>query len=139
MPSFRMSFSQSFTGGVRVVVHKQGTMPILDNGVNVPAGHHTTIRLQVSRHKLLGPPYDNCTPSQDWTSDDFIYSKSACEQLCLQTEIIRDCGCITGQLLSSQDMRNQNSFCRTINITNESLPVLQKVYKIIYIFIFIIT
>ncbi len=130
MPYFRMSLSEPFATGVRLAVHEAGTVPVMSTGINIASGLHTTIRIQVTKRKMLPPPYSTCFVNNTWPSSFgiFNYSRSACSELCIQDITIKECSCISGYLLSLQTMRTHHRFCQQIGngSTHDELVALNK-------------
>ena len=119
MPSIPVGLGNVFTDGARVVIHSPQTQPILSEGVNVEAGEHTTISVQLNRVDRLGRPYNDCDDKLNvnmcWPDmgfgDKIKYRREYCEYYCKQWEVLRNCDCITGSIPSIYSMRKNVSFC----------------------------
>ena len=119
MPSIPIGLGKVFTDGARVVIHSPQTQPILSEGINVEAGEHTTVSVQLNRMDRLGRPYnecddklhvDMCWPDMD-CNEKIRYRREYCEYYCKQRAVLRNCDCISGSIPSIYRMRENVSFC----------------------------
>ena len=119
MPAFPTGLGGVFTDGARVLVHPRGSVPLMEDGVNVEAGYHSTITLHLERRQRLGEPYSDCEHEPHlgrcWEGIDLgssrTYGHQQCIEFCVQRQILEKCGCITGSRLSLYPMRQNVTLC----------------------------
>ena len=120
--------------GARLAVHARHTLPNIKEGITVSPGHETTVRMSQTHRKLIPEPFSNCSYREllDDVDDNqnnsiksdmafkFSYSQEACEELCLQDNIIGDCTCITPYLAFLPRHVRIVNFCAYLNATLKS-------------------
>ena len=71
--------------GMRVTIHEQNTSPDIGSmGIDIEPGKSTTIVLSTEKILSLPPPYGHCKLNQKPPFDNFVYTKHACVQSCVQ-------------------------------------------------------
>ncbi|KAF6035923.1 hypothetical protein EB796_005763 [Bugula neritina] len=93
--------------GIRVLVHRQGELPNMDKGFNVPPGLRSSVALSYYEiERLKGEYYSNCTSGVEFTPhgnfSDFVipgtYSLQGCYEMCIQLLTYKRCGCLNSLL-----------------------------------------
>lgn len=110
----------SDTTGVRVMVHRRGTIPDPLTAISVSPGTETTIFLKQTDSTHLPYPYGNCTERQ--TDDDsarpdsLVYNVESCLAGCRQRQVIEKCGCIDPFMLFTEEELHQGNhrFCNNV-------------------------
>ncbi|KAG0428858.1 hypothetical protein HPB47_024191 [Ixodes persulcatus] len=114
--------------GFKVMIHDPGVEADYSrNGVYVPPGFATYLRISKTTLERLEPPYpDAC--QHDWPpgyKENFFrvshYSLEKCLSLCHQLEIVRECSCMAGVVRTFNLHHNQ--LCKS----NESRACVQRV------------
>ena len=97
--------------GVRAMIHPPGTVPDFNSGISVGPGTATTISISVTERKRLGKPYNSAGCKEDgaYLTDlkKYRYSYDACLDVCKQTQIIDQCGCLSPDLHSTDTQKQQ--------------------------------
>ena len=122
MPTFPKGLVKALTDGIRVILHPPDTPPIMNAGVDLESGHHSTLSVDLYRAQRLGPPHSVCTrdPPLDicWPAIDLgnniRYGRDQCEDFCFQRAVKERCGCIAGGQMSLNSMRNNFTYCTDI-------------------------
>ncbi|XP_078496503.1 epithelial sodium channel subunit delta [Lissotriton helveticus] len=88
----------SYTGGPRVVIHKDNQPAIVEHGgFNIMPGTETSIGIQKDDMNWLGEPYGSCTEDGSDVEikllDSNSYTLQACVHSCFQYTMIQLCGC----------------------------------------------
>ena len=124
---FFLSSYYTFSSGARLLVHPRGTFPLLDEGVNLPPGHETTIRVHAIKRQQMGQPYGSCVEQNHLKTDHagnekYTYTDRVCNKFCLQDYIIDNCGCIDPYTPFPKSYRGIEDdgieFCGLLNFDN---------------------
>ncbi|XP_070532973.1 amiloride-sensitive sodium channel subunit beta-2-like [Ptychodera flava] len=100
--------------GVRVVIHHQMTKPFPeDDGVGVKPGAVTSIAIKMNKRMRIGYPHGNCSDGYQNEEPAYQYSVLACQKLCLQSYLLKKCGCVDS--LTSDKPR-----CSVLNKTQDA-------------------
>src|SRR6218665_31053 len=100
----------SGAGGVRVVIHPPGTKPFpMTEGYDVPPNQMATLSLTPKRRKRLDQPYGHCNDKYPFLNNDEQnhagpYRRTACEKVCIQNHIYRECNCYENTLPADIDI-----------------------------------
>lgn len=116
-----------FSNGARVMLHRQNSLPVFEEGMDIEAGYHTTLSVNVNRFMGRDHPYGDCEPNshldQCWKEVDLgtlsYYNKWICEQLCFQRKLVDSCNCVSGATISLPVMRKDVRFCNDFKYLNE--------------------
>ncbi len=97
-------------------MHAPGTLPQMRSALNYPAGHETSLRLEALARTRLGEPFSQCTDRtfldfQGESVGEYIYSPSLCENVCHQSQIVRNCSCIDVGVQATPSMLQKYNFC----------------------------
>ncbi|CAH1779770.1 unnamed protein product [Owenia fusiformis] len=82
--------------GVKVVVHKPGTMPRpYSDGFFVTPGRLAAVGITQSERTRLLPPHGECTDAVFNTNTTYKYTYEICVDQCIQERIKENCGCVS--------------------------------------------
>ncbi|XP_071490087.1 epithelial sodium channel subunit alpha-like [Diadema antillarum] len=104
--------------GVKVSIHPPTEQPFPeDDGITASTGQKTTIALRKVNITRLGGRYgEPCTANganTNFTTDEFSYTKKACQKHCLQKTLLDLCDCITDVRIIDSNQ------CSALNSTQE--------------------
>ena len=123
---FFLSSYYTYSSGVRLLVHPPGTFPLMDEGVNLPPGHESTIAVHSTKRKLMGPPYDGCIEvghiNTEYSREErTTYTKRVCNKFCMQDFIIGSCDCVDPYTPYPKSYRGINkSFCGLLDFDSHA-------------------
>jgi len=97
--------------GVRVIVHPPDVLPLpLEEGFDVPPGFSVSLGIRPKRNVRIGPPYGDCVDHNPLFrdvgagngpfGDHVTYRQVVCQQLCMQSYVTKECGCVDETLPS---------------------------------------
>ena len=121
---FFLSSYYTFSSGARLLVHPRGTFPLMDEGVNLPPGHETTIRVHATKRQVMGKPYGSCVDvnhlqTQYAGKEKYAYTDRVCNKFCIQDYIINSCGCIDPYTPFPKSYRGiEYDFCGLLDFDN---------------------
>jgi len=122
---YRLSPFQSYTEGVKVLLHPRGTVPEMVEGFTVSPGTEASVVAKYHRRLLLEKPYGTCKKKTDlnfsYIEDTDIawkYTEYACRSLCYQNRIIEKCGCLDSTELVFDSLIKRYPFCSMFNLKN---------------------
>ena len=124
---FFLSSYYTYSSGVRLLVHPPGTFPLMDEGVNLPPGHETTITVHVTNRQLMGVPYGSCVRNEMLDTkfgsleERYTYTDRVCNKFCLQDYIIDNCDCVDPYTPFPKFYRGlEKGFCGLLDFENHS-------------------
>ncbi|KAI8786722.1 amiloride-sensitive sodium channel subunit gamma-2, partial [Biomphalaria glabrata] len=80
--------------GAQIVIHKQKTIPLPDDGISVSVGQQTMIGIQQTRISRLGEPYSKCRNVEEFFKKyKAVYTRKLCKKMCLLERISKECKC----------------------------------------------
>ena len=118
VPSFELNLGRPFASGAVLAAHLRDSSPNIEQGVVLESGKSTEVRVTQSRRVQLEAPYpSNCSNNPRMPYGKQVYSSYSCWALCMQNEVIRQCGCIDGLTLSvPSQLTNDINFCRKVDL-----------------------
>ena len=122
---FFLSSYYTYSSGVRLLVHPPGTFPLMDEGVNLPPGHESTISVRATKRQLMGSPYDACVDVGHihikHSDEMYTYTKRVCQRFCLQDYTIDHCACVDPYTPFPKSYRGIHAdFCGVLDFGNHS-------------------
>ena len=116
MPLYAIKPYRAFATGAVLTAHQKKTLPLIEDGIILPAGMSSEVGISVSRREKLPPPFSTCAyEPQLPVSENYAYTQETCNQLCSQNEIIQDCGCVDNFLLAvPSQFQDDVHYCRKI-------------------------
>ena len=102
--------------GVRVVIHPPDTEPFpFTEGYDVPPGFSASFGIRPRKMIRIGQPHGNCSNANPFVSHQKRYRVMACQKMCLQSHVIKQCNCSDVSLptMDSYDVlpcRNNKAF-----------------------------
>ena len=101
--------------GARLDIHAPGTLPApYTYGIDILAGHMTTIALTQTTRKLQPAPYGDCTKRETLPGhDEYKYDLRGCLEVCSARFINDFCNCTSG-LFAAVTQPNPEKYCRKI-------------------------
>ncbi len=97
--------------GIVVAVSQQNTVPDNTNsGFDILPGMSTSVSVRLKRMRFMKKPYDGCQSSKPIHVGNYSYSESACEKVCVQEEVLRNCSCLSAEFLIP-DHASDKPFC----------------------------
>ena len=122
LSSYKTNLFHSFANGASVIIHEPDTFPNHINSVSFPTGHHTSLRVKITKEEHPSMPYTDCVNEEnlklsraDGEVLDMSYSSKTCEDLCRQESSIKECGCLNGNYLTTKQMRQNYTFCTKLH------------------------
>jgi len=122
---YRISPFQSYTEGVKVLLHPQGTVPQMVEGFTVSPGSEANVVAKYYRRSILPFPYGNCANelklnifSNINAEDVWNYTKYACTSLCYQNKVINNCGCLDSTEITNSKLTTKYRFCSIFSVRN---------------------
>lgn len=90
---FLEGFAQGY--GARLAIHAQGTKSVpFDDGVSISAASETNIGLSKGTISRVASPHGSCNNGAGYQETyGFLYSRQACQIMCLMENIMMTCGC----------------------------------------------
>ncbi|CAF3238780.1 unnamed protein product [Rotaria sp. Silwood2] len=90
--------------GVLVLIHDNRQVPMIEtSGVELGPGRRHKISYRKKKTNFLSSPYTDCTDNisnsmkamfNNYYPADYVYSQSSCYQICQQTYVYEQCGCV---------------------------------------------
>ena len=121
LPSYALQMHRSFATGVVLTAHRKETLPLIDDGIILPAGMSSEVRISVSQREKLPSPFSSCEYTHHLpVSENYAYTHKTCHKLCLQNNVINDCGCVDNLLPAvPSQLQSDINYCRKIdNVQN---------------------
>ncbi|CAF0888993.1 unnamed protein product [Rotaria sordida] len=94
--------------GILVLIHDNRQVPMIEtSGIELGPGRRYKLSYRKKKINLLSSPYTDCTnkisnPMKAMLSNyypaDYVYSQSNCYQICQQTYVYEQCGCVNPYL-----------------------------------------
>ena len=142
MERFDPLFISPYGSGVKLSLHTWGTVPDMANGFIVEPGREAVISTSLTQTDRIGEPYEACDRADDLeiftgmdgANDEWNYSIDACHELCIQSSILEQCGCIDLYYLTFSLLRGNNRFCGQLDVHNmtEYTEDMECIYSIEY-------
>jgi acid-sensing ion channel 5 len=125
VPDYRMSPFHSYTEGVKVMLHPQGTFPNMGKGFTVAPGNEASMVASYTKRELRPHPYGDCQQNLKLDMFENIraenvwhYTEYACTSLCYQSKILEECGCLDSTEVTFHDLVMQHRFCSIYSLVN---------------------
>lgn len=126
----------SASEGVRVVIHPPDTQPFpFTEGYDVPPGFSASFGIKPRMNIRMGPPHGRCADRNPFGEDKARYRGISCQKMCLQSHVIKTCGCADSSLptvpgTTVRPCRNNDEFPDScmFNATGECLKILFRLY-----------
>ena len=112
IPGFMESNSALSSGrSARLVVHSPGTRPQPTfDGFDIAQGFSVTIGVKGRENVRIGYPHGNCTPHETRLKGEdssvFNYTLIQCQNECIQSKIMKTCGCVDNRITEPEDKEN---------------------------------
>lgn len=119
----------SLTSGIRMFYQREGTYPIVLQGIDMSPGYALTMQFDQTLINRLSEPYSSCvsstSPLDPSDPHSYPYSFHACKSLCRQQQFMDMCGCAVTfeEYLWSKLAAVNNTFCpgNIMQDTNENI------------------
>ena len=112
----------SSSEGVRVVIHPPNTIPFPHTeGFDVPPGYSVTFGVKARQNIRIGPPHGNCSDKNPFHDDNtnIRYTLISCQKQCLQSAIVRECGCKDISLPGADTFPGSYTYCSADDILSQ--------------------